>query len=94
MFSRSLRKRDNDERSSISSSSRHGHDKKKREVSRLSILYSASHALPPPLLEASSEERILTPDEDELSNATYLELYNELKLTKGKTPVELTTILS
>ena len=86
MFSRSLRKRDNDERSSVSSSLRHGHDKKKREVSRLSILYSASYALLPPSglpPEALSKERILTPDEDELSNDTRSALFNELLLNKA-----------
>ena len=87
MFSGALRKRDNDERSSISSSSRHGHDKKKREVSRLSILYSASYALLPPSglpPEALSKEQILTPDEDELSNDTRSVLFNELLPNKLK----------
>ena len=90
MFSGSLRKRDNDERSSVSLSSRYGHDKKKREVSRLTTLYSASHAPPPPPgppLEALLEERILTPDEEDdsdVSDATHLELYDEPKPSKGK----------
>ena len=96
MFSRSSRKRDSDERSSVSSSSKHGHDKKKREVSRSLTPYSTSHAPPPPSgppPEASSEERILTPDEEsDVSDATYLELYDEPKPSKGKTPVKSTTM--
>ena len=100
MFSGSSRKRDNDERSSVSLSSRHGHDKKKREVSRSTTPYSASHAPPPPPglpPEASSEERILTPDEEDdsdVSDATHLELYDEPKPSKGKNPPIATVMLS
>jgi len=92
MFSgHSSKKRDTDERSSVSTSSRHGHDKKKSrgEASRSSTPYSATHAPPPPSTgpppEQSSEERILTPDEDdELSDDTHSVLFDEPIRPKGK----------